>query len=108
LAQEKLAQLSGLLFKNGQVHTDDSPNEFEIDAKVLMDHEVSESGQLFPGNAGSQGLTIPTYPLGRLGQSLEIAYDSVLRHGAREEQIPTSRHVFLDPAYGFQNVFEIK
>jgi hypothetical protein len=60
------------------MHRNDLPNACDVHSEVIVDQDVSESGNRAPVNLGMEGFQTIADPLSGFGESLEIAQNRVL------------------------------
>jgi hypothetical protein len=75
---------------------DGSIRMLDIHSQIIVNEDISKSGESFPINLGSQRLDLIAEPLRGLRHRLKISESAILYQVRREEAIPSRRRVFFD------------
>src|SRR5882724_2442491 len=84
------------------------PDTFKVDAHVVVDQYVAQTGHLAPGNVGRALEHLRRKPLRRLANDLELTDHGVMPQGFGHELVMTYLHVALDLLDGVQDMPQVQ
>jgi hypothetical protein len=94
------------MLQGSEASFDDTPDDFNIDAKVLVDQDVSEGSDAPPGNLWMPSPEVKRQVSNCIANDLQIPDDRILHHGVRKERAPAGSGVGLDSGNGVPDVSE--
>lgn len=95
-----------MTFQGSEASFDDAPDDFNVNAEVLVDQDVSVGRDAPPGNLCMLSPEVQRQISDRLANDLQILDGRILHHGVRKEHAPARSDVGLDSGNGVPSVSE--